>query len=156
MQYRSAAVSCTILRRVSSASPPKVSLMNCWERGQTCGAMLQYPRSGAFVARACLGCSLDFGRHQEDGNSTPGFNSAGPDDGSNEWLGISTAQTLSGSARARLEQCTSGTVYRPETLRIHGELRIKQGNLQLAHADFRDSIAMARSMGSRVWELRQP
>src|SRR5262249_35836825 len=43
---------------------------------------------------------------------------------------------------------------RPETLRIRGELRLKQGNRQLAEADFRDSIAMARSMGAKAWELR--
>jgi tetratricopeptide (TPR) repeat protein len=45
-------------------------------------------------------------------------------------------------------------VFRPETLRIRGELRLKQGNLQLAEADFRDSLAMARSMGAKAWELR--
>jgi tetratricopeptide (TPR) repeat protein len=42
----------------------------------------------------------------------------------------------------------------PEMLRIRGELRLKQGNLLLAEADFRDSIAMARSMGAKAWELR--
>src|SRR6516165_5844446 len=35
------------------------------------------------------------------------------------------------------------TVGRPETLRIRGELRLKQGNPQVAEVDFRDSIAMA-------------
>ena len=30
----------------------------------------------------------------------------------------------------------------------------KAGNLQLAEADFRDSIAMAHSMGANAWELR--
>jgi len=44
--------------------------------------------------------------------------------------------------------------FRPETLRIRGELRIKQGDGKLAAADFRDSIAMARSMGAKAWELR--
>jgi predicted ATPase len=45
-------------------------------------------------------------------------------------------------------------VWRPETLRIRGELRLKQGDRQLAEADFRDSIAMARNMGAKAWELR--
>ena len=45
-------------------------------------------------------------------------------------------------------------VWRPETLRIRGELRLKQGDLQLAEADFHDSLAMARSMGAKAWELR--
>jgi hypothetical protein len=44
--------------------------------------------------------------------------------------------------------------YRPETLRIRGEVRLQQWDLQLAEADFRDSIAMARSMGAKAWELR--
>jgi predicted ATPase len=43
---------------------------------------------------------------------------------------------------------------RPETLRIRGELRLKHWDLQLAEADFRDSIAMARSMSAKAWELR--
>ena len=47
-------------------------------------------------------------------------------------------------------------VYRPETLRIRGELRLKQGDLQLAEADFRESISLARSMGAKAWELRTP
>ena len=44
--------------------------------------------------------------------------------------------------------------YRPETLRIRGELQRKQGNQQLAESDFRDSISMARGMGAKAWELR--
>jgi hypothetical protein len=44
--------------------------------------------------------------------------------------------------------------YRPEMFRLRGELRLKQGDLQLAEADFRDSIAMACSMGAKAWELR--
>jgi DNA-binding winged helix-turn-helix (wHTH) protein len=46
------------------------------------------------------------------------------------------------------------TVYRPETLRLRGEIRLKQGNLKMAEVDFRESIAMARSMGGKAWELR--
>jgi tetratricopeptide (TPR) repeat protein len=42
------------------------------------------------------------------------------------------------------------TVHRPETLRSRGELRFRQGELQLAEVDFRDSISMARSMGARA------
>jgi predicted ATPase len=46
------------------------------------------------------------------------------------------------------------TVYRPETLRMRGEIRLRQGHLKMAEADFRDSLAMARSMGGKAWELR--
>jgi len=43
---------------------------------------------------------------------------------------------------------------RPETLRIPGELQLKGGDLQLAESDFRESIALARKMGAKAWELR--
>jgi len=45
-------------------------------------------------------------------------------------------------------------LYRPETLRIRGELRLKQGNTGLAKADFREAIALAQSMSAKSWELR--
>jgi class 3 adenylate cyclase/tetratricopeptide (TPR) repeat protein len=45
-------------------------------------------------------------------------------------------------------------VYRPETLRLRGELRLKQGQTELAEADVRDSIALAQKMGAKAWELR--
>jgi class 3 adenylate cyclase/tetratricopeptide (TPR) repeat protein len=45
-------------------------------------------------------------------------------------------------------------VNRPETLRLGGELRLQCGQAELAEADFRDSIAMARPMGAKAWELR--
>ena len=44
--------------------------------------------------------------------------------------------------------------YRSETLRIRGELRLDQGVLQLAEADFRDSISLAKDMSAKAWELR--
>jgi len=43
---------------------------------------------------------------------------------------------------------------RPEALRIRGELQLKLGQLGIATADFREAIAMARSMGAKAWELR--
>jgi class 3 adenylate cyclase/tetratricopeptide (TPR) repeat protein len=45
-------------------------------------------------------------------------------------------------------------LYRPETLRIRGELRLKQGNTGLAKDDFREAIALAQSMSAKSWELR--
>ena len=44
--------------------------------------------------------------------------------------------------------------YRTEELRIRGELRRKQGETELAAADFRESILLAQGMGARAWELR--
>ncbi len=44
--------------------------------------------------------------------------------------------------------------YRSETIRLRGELRLKQGQSELAEADFREAIALAQKMGAKAWELR--
>jgi hypothetical protein len=44
--------------------------------------------------------------------------------------------------------------YRPESLRLHGEVRLKQRRAELAEGDFRDAISLACSMGAKAWELR--
>jgi tetratricopeptide (TPR) repeat protein len=45
-------------------------------------------------------------------------------------------------------------VYMSELLRIRGELRLTQGQTELAEADFREAIALAQSMSAKSWELR--
>ena len=45
-------------------------------------------------------------------------------------------------------------VYRPEILRIRGELRLESGKLKLAESDFREAIRLAQSMMAKAWELR--
>ena len=42
----------------------------------------------------------------------------------------------------------------PETLRVRGKIRRRQGEAELAEADFRDAIALARRMSAKAWELR--
>jgi len=42
----------------------------------------------------------------------------------------------------------------PETLRLRGEIRRRQDEEELAEADFRDAIALAREMSAKAWELR--
>jgi predicted ATPase len=42
----------------------------------------------------------------------------------------------------------------PETLRVRGDIRRRQGEEELAQADFHDAIALARGMSGRAWELR--
>jgi tetratricopeptide (TPR) repeat protein len=44
--------------------------------------------------------------------------------------------------------------YRPEILRVRGELRFKQGQTEPAEADFREAIALAQKMGAKAYELR--
>jgi class 3 adenylate cyclase len=74
---------------------------------------------------------------------------------------LATAQLRAGAiddALRTVEQALSfnleDIVVRPETLRIRGELRLRQGNQLSAEADFRESIAMAQRMGAKAWELR--
>jgi class 3 adenylate cyclase/tetratricopeptide (TPR) repeat protein len=43
---------------------------------------------------------------------------------------------------------------RPETNRVRGELRLKQGERSRAEADFREAIALAQKMSAKAWELR--
>jgi hypothetical protein len=78
----------------------------------------------------------------------------------NFYLLLADAQRLVGTKEAlsvveqALQTNPEQREDRPETLRIRGELRLKHGDLQLVEADFRDSIAMARSMSAKAWELR--
>ena len=44
--------------------------------------------------------------------------------------------------------------YRPEILRLRGELRLELGQTEPAGAGFREAIDLARSMGAKSWELR--
>jgi tetratricopeptide (TPR) repeat protein len=43
--------------------------------------------------------------------------------------------------------------YRPQGLLIRGGLRFQLGQLDLAEADFRDSIALARTTDAKLYEL---
>jgi class 3 adenylate cyclase/tetratricopeptide (TPR) repeat protein len=45
-------------------------------------------------------------------------------------------------------------VSRPEALRTRGELHLGQGDTELAAADFREAVSLARSMGAKALELR--
>jgi tetratricopeptide (TPR) repeat protein len=58
------------------------------------------------------------------------------------------------TAERALQVNPDGLFYRPETFRVRGELRLKLGQAELAEADFRHSIAMARSISAKAWELR--
>src|SRR5262249_12246081 len=44
--------------------------------------------------------------------------------------------------------------WRPETFRVLGELRLQAGQTDQAYSDFQNSIALARKMGAKAWELR--
>jgi len=44
--------------------------------------------------------------------------------------------------------------WRPETLRLRGDIHRQQGEEELAEASFRDAIVLAREMSAKTWELR--
>jgi predicted ATPase len=44
--------------------------------------------------------------------------------------------------------------HRPENLRVRGEIRLQLGQSNMAAADFRASIRIAREMQAKAWELR--
>jgi predicted ATPase len=74
---------------------------------------------------------------------------------------LAEAQGLAGSIAEALESIEIAfqvlpdeLAYRPEILRVRGELRLKQRKPELAEADFRQAIALARTMAAKAWELR--
>src|SRR5271167_4324402 len=53
-----------------------------------------------------------------------------------------------------LEANPDELAHRPEILRLRGEIRLKQGEPELAGTDFHDATALAQKMGAKAWELR--
>jgi tetratricopeptide (TPR) repeat protein len=75
------------------------------------------------------------------------------------WLASALArQGEIAEARETLEQAFQVNPqekhWEPEIFRIRGELRLQQGQTELAAADFRDAIAVAEKTGAKAWELR--
>jgi len=67
-----------------------------------------------------------------------------------EGASVEALETIEQALRANPEEL----VYQPEILRIRGELRLKQGQTELAEADFREALAQAQKMGAKAYELR--
>jgi len=44
--------------------------------------------------------------------------------------------------------------WRPEAIRLRGEVRRRDGKEEMAEADFRDAIVLAQEMSAKGWELR--
>jgi tetratricopeptide (TPR) repeat protein len=45
-------------------------------------------------------------------------------------------------------------VFQPAAIAHRGDLRVRNGDLDRAEADFRQAISLARDMGAGAWELR--
>ena len=74
---------------------------------------------------------------------------------------LAEAQALDGATNEALDTIEVALktnpeelVFRPNTLKYRGELRLNLGQNELAEADFRDAIAMAQRMSAKAWELR--
>jgi class 3 adenylate cyclase/tetratricopeptide (TPR) repeat protein len=74
---------------------------------------------------------------------------------------LAEAQALGGALAESLRTLEEALIvnpeeryWRPETLRVRGEIRRQQGEEELAEADFRDAITLAREMSAKAWELR--
>ena len=63
---------------------------------------------------------------------------------------VEALETVARALRANPEEL----VFQPEILRIRGELRLKQGQAELAEADFREAIVLAEKMRAKAYELR--
>jgi predicted ATPase len=75
------------------------------------------------------------------------------------WL--AEAQSLEGAivdALQTIEQALQANpdelIFRPEALRVRGELRAKQRAIEAAEIDCRDAIALAQKISGKSWELR--
>jgi len=74
---------------------------------------------------------------------------------------IAEAQALDGKvheALATIEQALqvnpAELSWRPDAIRIRGELRLRLRQTEAAEADFHDAIALAQKIGAKAWELR--
>ena len=75
------------------------------------------------------------------------------------WIGVS--QWLDGrvpEALATIEKALQANPaelsWRPDTIRLRGELHWRLGHAQQAEQDFREAMAVAQKIGAKAWELR--
>jgi predicted ATPase len=91
-----------------------------------------------------------------------GFEKSGARVGNTDVLTrLAEAQVLDGATdealdtmELALEENAEELVFRPNTLRYRGTLRLKVGQSKLAEADFLDALTMAQRMSAKAWELR--
>jgi class 3 adenylate cyclase len=74
---------------------------------------------------------------------------------------VAVAQSLDGKvpeALATIEKALQvnpeEVAWRPDAIRIRGELQLRLGHADAGEADFHDAIELARNIGAKAWELR--
>jgi len=91
-----------------------------------------------------------------------GFEKSGARVGNTDVLTrLAEAQALDGATdealdtmELALKENAEELVFRPNTLRYRGSLRLEVGQSELAEEDFLDAITMAQRMSAKAWELR--
>jgi predicted ATPase len=75
--------------------------------------------------------------------------------------GLAVAQSLDGKVPAALATIEKALqvnpeelAWRPDAIRIRGELQLSLGQVDAAEADFRDARALAQKIGAKALELR--
>jgi class 3 adenylate cyclase/tetratricopeptide (TPR) repeat protein len=68
--------------------------------------------------------------------------------------GVGALMEASAAVEQGLRTNPDELVSRPYIFQVRGELRLKQQQMDTAEGDFQESIALARKMGAKAWELR--
>jgi tetratricopeptide (TPR) repeat protein len=78
-----------------------------------------------------------------------------------EFTYLAHAQQLNGALAEALETVENTLqmnpeelLFRPETMRVRGEIQLKLGKIELAETDFLEAIVLAQPMSAKSWELR--
>jgi class 3 adenylate cyclase/tetratricopeptide (TPR) repeat protein len=76
-------------------------------------------------------------------------------------IGLAVAQACAGAIADGLETIEQvltikpeEPAYRPEALRVSGELHLRERRTELAEEDFREALDLAQKMHAKAWELR--
>jgi predicted ATPase len=107
---------------------------------------LGHAAEGIALIRRGIAERLEIGAHQGTSAMTAQLAAALGQAGATD----EALETVEQALRANPEEL----FYQPEILRIRGELRLKQGESELAEADFREALALAQNMGAKAYELR--
>jgi tetratricopeptide (TPR) repeat protein len=109
-------------------------------------AQLGRPTEGIALLRQGLAVLLEIGTRMAE----TGFNNWLAAAQEREGVVADALDTVEWSLQANPDEL----VNRPHALRLRGELRLKQGDTELAEADFREATALTQKMGAKTFELQ--
>jgi class 3 adenylate cyclase/tetratricopeptide (TPR) repeat protein len=130
---------------------PHAVALSCCTLGQAL-AELGRATEGAGLIRRGIASLLQIGSNLSISHATASLASAQERDG----LIVEAIETVERALQANPDEL----YYRPEALRLRGELKLRNGSGDESHEalvgerDFREAIELARSQGAKSWELR--